>query len=249
MARFGSLCVAFLLFLGAGSVAAQPPSGSVVESRTLVGLQVAPAALAPLMPEGWTAIPFPAGPMAGANAMMSFLDGHAVIDSGGKTTGTRLTAALIALGKPPEGKELRMFVLRVYTDDPGANPYGNTHASVISRDRTLAAADGKRRHAETWTVTPDSGGQITFTLDYEMGLPRWSTGTSKSFSAADPDTMVTQTYQQTADLVLSRTMGLEIDGAVALASTLDELAPLFDGTQEIVTVVNIPVYIREVFLP
>jgi hypothetical protein len=249
-AQLGALFAAALLLMSTGIGMAQTAVGTVVESRIIVGLKVDADKLGTMMPEGWMPIAFPAGPLTGANAMMNFLDGHAVVDTDGKTTGTRLTAALIALGKPAESKDVRLFVLRVYTDDPEANPYGNTHAAEITRAQSLTTGgDGDQTFAETWGVTLENGERIDFSLDYRMGLPGLSSGTSKAFSAEDPDMAVTQTYQQIADLAHAPALGREIDGTVTLASTVGELALLLDGSEEIAAVVNIPVYTREVFLP
>lgn len=246
--RLGLLLCVLLVLSAPMAPRAETPAGRVVESRLIVGMSVPPEAIAAMMPEGWTGIAFPAGPLKGANAMLNFLDGHAVVSTEGKTTGTRLTAALIAPGRQPDGKEVRLFVLRVYTDDPEANPYGNTRSASLFRSRTATASADGQALSETWTVAAEDG-QIAFALDYNMGVPGWSSGESSAFSAVDPDLAVRQTYQQIADLAMSEAMGKPLSGEVTLESSLPELAVLFDGSERIVSIVTVPVYIREVFLP
>jgi hypothetical protein len=242
--------LAVIVLLGATAASAETPVGSVVETRVLIGVEADPDALNALMPVGWDPIPFPSGPLKGANAMFGFLDAHVVLDTDDTPTGNRLTAAVMALGKQSEGKNVRLFVLRVFTDDPEANPYGNTHVATLSRSRTLTTSSSKERvWDERWTVTPDSGGEIALALTYKMGTPRWSTGTSKSFSAENTDTVVTQTYQQIADVALSSAMNKPLSGSVSLNVTAADLPASFDGAQTIGAVITIPVYIRQVYLP
>ncbi|WP_305969426.1 MULTISPECIES: hypothetical protein [unclassified Mameliella] len=251
-ARLGRVICVFLFTLNATAATAETPIGSVVESRVLVGLTVAPDKMNAAMPEGWASVPFPAGPFKGANAMVSFLDGHLVLDAGGNpaTPTQRTTAALLGLGKPPQSKDVRLFILKVYTDDPEANRYGSTHTASVTRSRTLSgSSDGARRLTERWTVAPEDGGEISLDLSYTLGTPRWGTGSSKGFSAEDTDFHVTQTYEQMADVAMSVAMGKPLDGEITLDATAAGLAALFDGQQEIVAVVNIPYYRRALSIP
>jgi len=240
-------CLAHL----SGTAQAETPMGSVIESRLLVGIKADGDAVNAMMPEGWVSIPYPKGPLSGANAILALLDGHLVLDTEGKSAdpATRTTAAILGLGKEADGKGVRQFVLRVYTDDPEANPYGNTVTAKVQRSRELNGTSGDARtYSESWTVNAEDG-SLSLSLSYAMGTPGWSLGKSAAFSASDPDFAVSQTYQQLADLVMSQSLGKPLAGDLSYASTLTGLSGVFDGSEEVQAIVNIPVYIRDVFHP
>ena len=48
---------------------------------------------------------------------------------------------------------------------------------------------------------------------------------------------------------MNTTAGREIDGSVSYTAEIPALSGLFDGTEELVAVVSIPVYLRQVFTP
>lgn len=241
------LCLALLPF----STRAETPMGSVIESRLLIGLKTNGDAVNAMMPEGWVSIPYPKGPFTGANAILALLDAHLVLgpDGAPAAPATRTTAAILGLGKQADGKSVRQFVLKVYTDNPEANPYGNTVAASVQRTRLLAGdSQTGRIHSEDWTVTAEDG-TLSVSLNYPMGTAGWSLGKSAAFSASDPDFAVSQSYQQLAHLVMSKSVGKPLAGEMSHANTLAGLSGLLDGNEDVQAIVNIPIYIREIFLP
>ncbi|MDA7428059.1 hypothetical protein PGB28_06290 [Primorskyibacter aestuariivivens] len=251
LSYFASLALALCLTLLPFSAQAETPMGSVIESRLLVGIKTDADAVTDMMPAGWVAIPYPKGPMTGSNAILALLDAHLVLDTEGKPAdpATRTTAAILGLGKETGGKGIRQFVLVVYTDDPDANPYGNTITAQVQRERGLSGTSGTARSAsESWTVS-EGDTALTLSLSYEMGTPGWSLGKSAAFSAADPDFAVSQTYQQLAELVSSEALGKPLNGELSYSSNLKGLSPLLNGSEEVQAIVSIPMYIRDVFHP
>lgn len=242
-----TLCLALLPF----SAKAETPMGSVIESRLLVGIKTDSDAMNAMMPEGWMSIPYPKGPFTGANAILALLDAHLVLGPDGKAAdpATRTTAAILGLAKETDGKRVRQFVLVVYTDDPDANPYGNSVAASVERARSLTgdSANG-RTHSESWTVSAGDE-SLSVSVSYPMGTPGWSLGKSAAFSVSDPDFAVSQSYQQLAELVMSKSLGKPMGGEVAYANTLSGLTGLLNGNEEVQAIVNIPIYVREVFHP
>ena len=51
------------------------------------------------------------------------------------------------------------------------------------------------------------------------------------------------------DLVVSEGLGKPPSGTYSVASDVAELSGLFDGSEKIMTVMDIPVYVRDVSLP
>lgn len=56
-------------------------------------------------------------------------------------------------------------------------------------------------------------------------------------------------YDQLVALAMSQGLGLELSGSVAFTATGQDLATLFDGSEELVMIMAIATYVREVSLP
>ena len=69
------------------------------------------------------------------------------------------------------------------------------------------------------------------------------------FSAADPEFSRIYRYEQMVDLVVSTPLGKPSSGKYSLTNSIAELDAVFDGSQEIIAVMDVPVYFRKVYLP
>jgi len=236
--------------LAAQGATAQTPVGSNIDSRLVAAFDVDDAALQAWMPDGWTATPIPGGPLAGGDLLTVMIDQHVARDADGADLAppTALRMALAALAT--DGSETRLFVLRIYTDPDGADPYGNSAPATIARTATRAApAGGPRTASQTWTVAPQTGGTLTLSVSHAPGMPSWGPGEARPYSAADPDFSRLYSFSQLVDLAMSEALGRPLDGAATLESDVPELAAMFDGNQRLVGVLDIPLYVREVALP
>ncbi len=79
----------YLAILAASALAAQPVQAETLAStnadnRLLVAFDVPDAALAEVMPTGWSSAPFGGGPFVGADMVMVFVNSHRVVDPEGK---------------------------------------------------------------------------------------------------------------------------------------------------------------------
>jgi len=78
----------------------------------------------------------------------------------------------------------------------------------------------------------------------------WSTGgESRPFSSVNPDFFRIYRYDQLAGLAMNSAMGIALDGTVSFSSSDPDLGELFDGSEALVSIVAIPTYIREIWLP
>ena len=238
--------------LTATMAVAETPVGSNVDSRVLIGLQANPEGVQGFLPEGWASMPFPAGPLKGANAMLVLIDQHLsrMPDGTHADPATRLAAALVGLGKQTDGDAVRLYVMRIYTTDPASNPYGNSVGADITRTRTLSG-DGApgRQHSESWIIRPETGGELAFDLAYTTGRPNWVSDEAKPHSAANPDFSRIYRFQQLVDLAMSEALGKPLSGEVALTSSVEELDTLLDGSERVAAVMTVPVYLRDISLP
>ena len=232
------------------SAQAETPVGSNVDSRVLVGLQVNSDAMQAMMPEGWVSISWPGGPLKGSNVMIALIDGVLEMDPEGAPLDPpdRRAMVVVGLGKGAEG--VRGYVLRILTTVPERDPYGVAVPAAISRTRTLSHPDsGTRTVSDSWTIKPESGGSVSIKLNYTAGKRSWSAGESTPYSGLDPTFSRIYRFEQLVDLVVSAGLGKPSSGTYSVTSDVPELSGLFDGSEEIMSLMDVPVYIREISLP
>lgn len=244
--------VAAVAVLLAAPPRAETLDSSNVDSRVLIGFKAAPDAVQALMPAGWTSVPFPGGPLAGTNFLVVLIDRAIALEPDGKPSSpaNMRAVALAGLGKQADGAEVRLYLFRIYTTDPDRNPYGVAAAAAIGHDTaTGGPANEGRDRSESWTIAPTDGGEMSVALTFASGRRGWVTDESRPHSAANPDFYRIYRYDQLVDLVTSVPAGKPLAGDFAFSSSIPELAAVFDGTQETVAIMDVPVYVRKVWLP
>ena len=232
--------------------AAETKVGSNIDSRVVLAFKVNDDPVQAKLPGGWGLLTLPNGPLAGSNLLVAFIDRHLALDPDGKplTPHNSRSVALLAYGVKPGVEGAHMFVLRVYETSPIANSYDNGVEASIGRDMTLTGpVDGARTHQESWIVEPESGGALRLNLSYQSGRPGWSSSEAMPYSSVNPDFHRIYRYDQLADLSMSVALGRELNGDIAVESSIPELAMMFDGSENLMGVMTIPVYVREVSLP
>ena len=251
--RFAGSLAAFFFLLGMAPVAAETMTGSTVESRVLLGFKVNEEAIGNMLPEGWLPVMLPQGPVGGSNLIIALIDRHVIVDDDGKPAepSSGPTVAFLAYGRNDSVEGVRGFVTRVYEEPPLVNPYENSVVADINRVAGYSdAGGGARTQSEIWTVKLEGGGDLSFDLDYKVGGFNWSTGgESRPYSAVNPDFFRIYRYDQLAGLAMNIAMGRELNGTASFSSTDADLAKLFDGSEELVAIVSIPTYVREIYLP
>ena len=226
--------------------------GSNVDSRVVLAFQVNETAAQTWMPEGWTLSPFAKGPLAGTNLLVVLVDRHLARDAEGKPSkpSSLRGVALVSLASREGSDKPRLFVTRIYATPPDYNPYRNAINARISRSTTLESSDNAAPvRTEEWTVKPESGGEMTLALSYVAGTGSWSKRQAMPYSNVEPDFHRIYHYEQLADLLMSVPAGKTLAGEVAFATTISEIAPMFDGSEKMIGVIAVPVYVRQVFLP
>lgn len=230
---------------------AETLSGFNVDSRAVIALDVNDAAAQEWLPAGWTLTTFPGGPFAGADTLIVMIDQLVAYDAENNlaTPPRRRAAVLVHPASETGGDGFQVFVTRSYESEVGGNPYGGAVEAEVSHVQALEDAAGEpRRVRDLWAATSD-GGTLTVELDYVTGQLGWSESEAQPYSAVNPDFYRIYRIEQLAELIMSVPLGRAPDGAVAVASTIPELAPLFDGTESLVAAISIPVYVREIYLP
>ena len=250
---FASSLAAVFVSFSLGPVHAETAVGSTVESRILLGFKANDTAVGDMLPQGWNSVTLSQGPVGGANLIVALIDRQVILDPEGKPAAPSSgpTVALLAYGRKDGVDGVRAFVTRVYEEPPVVDPYGNSVPADINRVAGFVdAGDGQRTQTEIWTVQPESGRVLSFDLDYKVGGFMWSTGgESRPYSSVTPEFFRIYRYDQLANLAMNLAMGRPLNGKVSFSSTDPDLAGLFDGSEALVAIVSIPVFVRKITLP
>ncbi len=241
-----------LLLAPRSAASAEKLAGTDIESRIIIGLIADAPAVQAMLPEGWTGVAFPSGPLKGANLLVSFVDGHVRLDAEGKPLAppSRRAVTLVSLAKETDGDAFRLYVTGIYTTDPDNDPYSlNTSAKITRESGLSGAADAGRTSTEKWSVATETGGTLSLALNFTTGKRGWSQSEALSFSAANPGFHHIYRYDSIVDVVSSKAMGKPVAGNVSLTSTVPELAGIFNGAEEIAAVLDVPVRVRKSYLP
>lgn len=227
---------------------------SNVDNRVYLSFRVNQAELQRWIPTPWQVGAIPAGPAKDANALVVF--GHPLLRQGpdGKPltpTGTSRFVVLAVPGKHGQTGESRLFVIRGYSSDhaglPGA--YKNYVKATIRREHTLKGENLEQGVAtEAWEMRSD-GGTMQLRLAYQRGTPSRAKAESKVYSAVEPDFFRIYRVDQGVDVVKSVPAGVDRVQGYEFRTTVAELAKLFDGSEQLVSISVLPWYVRQVFLP
>ena len=241
-------------FIAAGTAATSEVSvGSTVESRVLLGFKVDNAAVAGMLPEGWSPITLGKGPVAGSNLIIALIDRHLILDADGEpgNPSSGPTVAFLSYGRSEGVEGVRGFVTRVYEEAPVVDPYKTSVTANIDRVASFSdLGNGDRVQSERWTILPAGGGELRFELDFSLGDYRWTTaGESRPHSPEDPEFFRIYRFDQLASLAMNTNMGLELNGTVSFTASDPDLGAMFGGSEELVSIVSIPIYLRKISLP
>lgn len=246
---FSLACAALV---AATPVAAETMVGSDHLTRLILAFDVNDEAVAARLPEGFEVVRPPKGPMAGADLIVVLIDKHLARTPEGKpeTPAQSRSVVFASLAKTAGDEKPRTIATRIFSTDQEHDPYKVMQPAKVSHRLSLSDGDDDARRAEqSWTVAPASGGSFTVELEHSQGVPGWRDGESVIYSAADPDLYQIYRYTQVAEVVMSDGLGKPIDGAIDVMSDIPELAEMFDGTEKLVSVISVPVYLREIFQP
>lgn len=247
-----TLLLWFLAFLAPSLVNAETPVGSTVESRVVLAFKVNDQAAQGMLPDDWKLLTLPKGPLTGANLLLAFIDKHLALDADGKPLDphSSRTVAVVNYGVKPGVKGVRMFVTRTYETPPVVNPYENSVPASIARSSSMdGPADGPKIYKEAWSLKPETGGEISLNLSYQSGKPGWKSSKATPYSNKKPDFYRIYKYEQLAELAMSNALGLKLNGEISFKSSIPELANMLDGSESLMGVLAIPMYVREVSLP
>ena len=259
MRRCGSIRAFIALGTLAGLVAfvsAETPVENSVETQFQLDLHVPDAALAAMLPAGFTPNVAAQGAAKDANLRAVFIDRVTINGPDGRPAGkgSNRLVWLAAPVKEPGGANVQMIIGGL-TEDPAdaPGPFGvyvaaATHTMVRS---TSASGTGPIIDSQDWVFGAASGEHLEMHIKYERGVAaRRNPSDTKYYSAKTPAFF--QISRQESELDILRNVTTNPPDRVkefSFKGSGGSYAKLFDGTEKVLSWDNIIWINRSVLLP
>ena len=236
------------------SVSAETLFQSTVETRLTVALKVGQVELQKFVPAPLQLMPVPGGPLKEANFFILFVDAFLIQDPQGKPDkrGIARKTVFAVPVKHTQTGEMAFLVTGGFTSDsqdvPG--PYKNSVQATIRREQTYKRANLEAAVVEDfWEVRDARGGGIELQVQYQSALPSRAKAEQKIYSAVEPSFFRIYRIETATDILKSIPAGINRVENYQLRVAVPELGKLFDGTEQLVGISAIPLYVRQIFLP
>jgi hypothetical protein len=243
-----------LLVLAASPAIAQDKekiSATDLSVRTVLAFKVADAVVQKLLPAGFEVNSPTAGPAKGSNLGIVLIDYLMVQDPEGKPLPPRTTVAMnIPAKKSASGEAVGMVFGGFIAQAAVPGPYfvfGSAKTTVERRSHT--DAEGKSIIDETWQINADDGSALEIELQFARGVPARGKVEAKIHSAAKPEFYRIYRFEQAADVARSTSTGVDRVSKFSFKSSGPKLAPVFDGSQQLISITSVPFYSRSVYVP
>lgn len=218
------------------------------EARFQLDFAVSPAALAAVMPRGFTPDIATSGPAKDCNLRVIFIDRVTVNgpDNAGLGKGTGQIAFVVAPVKDPSGQSTQLVIGGLVADAADApGPFDNFifAATHTMRRSTMPPASGAGPQVESqdWVFRAASGEHLELQVQYERGIANYRpVYERKYYSAKDPartqlahEELVLDILKNTSTNPPDRVKSFSFKGGGG------SLAKLFDGTERVLSWDNV----------
>ena len=249
-----NMFVALLMLAAVPAVAQDKEKLSAIDLtvRTALTFKVADSALLQkLLPAGFELNSPTAGPSKGSNLNLTLIDYLMVQDPEGKPLPPRSTIAMSVPAKKPATGEAVTVVFGGFIPQAGVpGPYFVFGPAKVNIDRrSHTDAEGKSTIEESWQAILDDGGTLEVQLQFTRGELTRSKAAPKIHSAAKPEFYRIYQFEQAADVVRSMPNGIDRVSKLSIKATGPRLAPLFDGSEQLISITSIPFYSRSIYVP
>jgi hypothetical protein len=247
------LLVAALAFAVAPAAAQDKEklSATDLSVRTALTFKAPAAAVQKLLPPGFELNSPAAGPTKGFNFGITLIDYLMVQDPEGKALPPRTTIAMnIPAKKTATGESVGVVFNGLIDQAAVPGPYGVFGAAKLTVDRrSQTDADGKSIIDETWQAKADDGSMLEVQLQFARGVPARGKVEAKLHSGGKPEFYRIYKFDQAADLVRSTATGIDRVNKFLIKATGPRFAPLFNGTEELISITSVPSYSRAIYVP
>lgn len=226
--------------------------GTVGEVRTILSFRISESALGDRLPPGWRPETFATGPQQGGNLRIAITEQLMVLDAEGRSAPTPRFAPLVVNARRAGMAEAVPVVISAYiwrAGDSTYDPYGNgiSALSEVKRD-SATSPDGVTTVDELWRFHSHDGDSIELALRFVRSVPIYGRRDFKIYSAVNPDFYRIYRLEHAEDVVMSKALNVDRRLAYSFSATGPRLSPLFDGTEELISVATLPWTRREVWL-
>jgi len=221
--------------------------GQGVEVRTFVYFKVSAAALQKFVPAGWEINPASSGPATGANLLAAFLDQTTSLDAV-RNPLRPLRAVLFEIPVRQVGGEATAMVLFTGLSNGGRGTYSTNLMATADVERKIRHHASASLVDESWNLKADGGESVSLELQFFRGPVSVQQVESRVYSQVKPQFFRIYRVEQAVDVVRSPGEAGRLK-KVAFKAVGEMLTPLFDGTEELISIVSVPVYARRIFLP
>ena len=206
--------------------------GTYGEARTSLAFKIPDATAQSMLPRGWLASPFSAGPSKGANLVVTFMDW---LPAQQNTKDETVAMVVTGLSAPPG-----------YA--PG--PYGNFGAAKSRTMRTLRTDDdGFSTAEESWKFEGENGDLVELELQFARRATTRTKLEAKVYSAVKPEFYRLYRIEAAVDVVRSADGGTDRVQKYIFKGSGPRFRALFDGSEQLVSITSFPWFSRQAFLP
>ena len=223
-------------------------AGASADLRTLLNFKVSPAVLRRVLPTGWELAPT-SGLYAGSNLRVTFV----VPLSGNDATGKAFPIIRYVIFSIPARKEGSddegHLMLFTGLTNGGRGPY-DTNVNAKETISFAAQFNGSSAvHNESWEFVGDDGSTVSLQLEYARGLVAENKDVARVYSHVNPGFFRNYAYNEGVDVVKGPDVPAERLQRFAFLAKGGRFGQLFDGSEELVSVLSLPWYNRRIFLP
>jgi hypothetical protein len=234
------------------ALAQEKLAGTYGEVRTVLSFKVADPALQKFVPAGWQSSPFTTGPSKGANVNLILIDVLTRQGPDGKPEDTSQFAVLVFPAKKTGTEATVLMVFAGFASNapnvPGAyGAYERAKATVVRNTHT--DPEGKSSADESWDFSADGNSGISVQLQFVHAPTARTKLETRIYSTKMPDFYRIYRIEQALDVVRSSEAGVDRVQKVTYKIRGSNIAPLFDGSEKLVSIASIPWYTRQVSLP
>ncbi len=238
-----------LLWLIASPALAQDKLvGTNMDVRTILNFKVSDTAVQKLLPPGWEVNPATSGPSAGANLRVTFVDQMAAHDVAGKpTTPVRNLVFGMPVRKP--GSETGGLMIFAGLSPGSGGPYGASMKATNSVERKLRHEPAGTTVEKSWEYKADNGHSAALQIQFVRGIAARDKAELRVYAQPKPEFFRIYRFEQGIDVVRGAGTGTERLQKFTFKAAGEKLSPLFDGTEQLISLISVPWYQREVYLP